>query len=101
MRDKPVLLLCWRGTDGDVEPVPSWCETFGHPNSTTNGERMFANTHFRTPEEAWVQIEKSIESQLVLALSELERARDALVAAERRMMEAGERAARVVKRRSG
>lgn len=46
----------FRGTDGDLEPVPFECKTWGYPYLTSAGEVMYTNTHFRTEQEAWDSI---------------------------------------------
>lgn len=99
--EKKGLILCWRGAGGDVEPVPCWCETFGHPNRTVTGEIMYANSHFLTSEEAWEQIEKSVTARLSLARDKLLQARRQLADAERGMMEAGLADAEIRARRDG
>lgn len=52
----------YRGTDGDTEPVEMECEEFGYPNNTTCGEKMCDNTHFKTEQEAWGSILKSVKA---------------------------------------
>ena len=47
------MIKGFRGTDGDIEPIPFECEEFGYPNKTTDGETMFINTHFLSEGEAW------------------------------------------------
>jgi len=52
----------FRGSDGDIEPVPFECEVFGHPNKTTDGETMFINTHFLSEGDAWDSLLKGWEA---------------------------------------
>lgn len=47
------MIKGFRGTDGDIEPMPFECEVFGYPNKTTDGKIMHTNTHFLTEEKAW------------------------------------------------
>jgi len=56
----------WRGTDGDIEPVPFECEVWGYPNRTTTLEPMYDNTHFKTIGEAWKSIRRSWEAGMSL-----------------------------------
>lgn len=74
----------FRGTDGDLEPVEMECEEFGHPRKTSTGEIMYRNTHFRTKEEAWGSIVKSVEAAVSLAGSEVLNCKQALRRAEER-----------------
>lgn len=94
------LILCWRGADGDTEPVPCECEVFGYPHITTTGDRMFDNTHFLTREEAWANIERSSRAQLAMASRSLTDARSTLRKAELEMVEAGQRAAEIHRKRN-
>ena len=95
------MILCWRGSDNDVEPVACEAEVFGHPHSTTTGETMFQNTHFRTREEAWESIDRSISAHLSLAYNDVMDARSRMRKAESHMLEAGMRAAERNKKRDG
>ena len=89
------MITCWRGDDGDVEPVVCECEVFGWPNKTADGKPMWKNSHFLTIEEAWESIDQSVKAQLSLSAAAVEEARARLAQAERRMVEAGMRAAAV------
>lgn len=51
-------LICWRGTDGDLEPVECICQNkFGYPNycnpKNEGEEMMYQNTHFLEKKDAW------------------------------------------------
>jgi len=56
----------YRGNDGDTEPVEMECEEFGYPHNTTCGEEMYDNTHFKTEQEAWDSILKSVKAGVEL-----------------------------------
>ena len=90
----------YRGTDGDLEPVEMECEEFGHPNKTSTGETMYVNTHFRTEEEAWASIKRSVEAGVSLAGDDVMRCKRAMQEANKR---AGKAAAdyAIVMRRFG
>jgi len=76
MSDK---IICWRGTDGDTEPIECICESeFGYPNYCTpkNGDReekMYENTHFLKKEEAWLSIVRSVKAAVSLTGSAVKR----------------------------
>lgn len=70
-----MALKCYRGADGDLEPVLCECEVRGYPNKTISGELMYDNTHFATEQEAWGSILSSWDAGVVLAVRALELAR--------------------------
>jgi len=72
-------IICWRGSDGDVEPVKCICnENFGYPNNCTDEtgkqETMYENTHFLNKEDAWNSIVKSVKAGISLSGSSVNRA---------------------------
>jgi hypothetical protein len=83
-------IICWRGSDGDVQPIKCVCnDKFGYPNycKDENGkeEKMFENTHFLKKEDAWISIVESIKSCVSLndswvkrVMEQLEEAQDEL-----------------------
>jgi len=74
------VVMCWRGTDGDLEPVECIVDgDFGWPHKCTvketgEVENMYDNTHFRIKEEAWESIVKSVNAGVSLSKSRLEEA---------------------------
>ncbi len=61
-----MIMIIFRGTDGDTEPVKCECEEFGWPNSCCPAdgkeEKQFTNTHYKTEKEAWKSITDSVEA---------------------------------------
>ena len=61
--------ICWRGTDGDVQPIKcTYIDEFGYPNECINEygnkEKMYDNTHFLNESDAWESIVKSIKASV-------------------------------------
>ena len=80
-------IICWRGTDGDVQPVKCVCnDKFGYPNYCTpeNGkeEKMYENTHFLNKEDAWMSIVRSVKAGVSLSGSLVKRVMDELEKAQ-------------------
>jgi hypothetical protein len=67
-----VKLIWWFRSDGDtVTPVLGPEE--GHPGRDCSGVPIFANTHFRTAEEAWDQTAAECAAGMTLAAEECSR----------------------------
>lgn len=80
-------IICWRGTDGDTEPVKCICDDkFGYPNYCTdeNGkeEKMYENTHFLKKEDAWAKIVRNVKAGVSLSGNSVKKAMDALEKAQ-------------------
>lgn len=80
-------IICWRGTDGDVQPVKCICDDkFGYPNycKDENGkeEKMYENTHFLNKEDAWKSIVRSVKAGVSLSGSWVKRVMDELEKAQ-------------------
>lgn len=81
-------IICWRGTDGDLQPIKCVCDDkFGYPNwckdENGNHEQMYQNTHFKTKEEAWKSIISSVKAGVSLSGSFVKRCTDELTKAEK------------------
>lgn len=80
-------IICWRGTDGDIYPIKCTCEKLGYPNLCTDEtgdvQKMYDNTHFRTKEEAWKSIVKSVKAGLSLSARSVIEKKKALYEAEK------------------
>ena len=81
----------YRGSDGDDSPLVLDCEEFGHPNTCSNGDMMYGNTHFKTEAEAWQSIHDSINAQLSLCGSAMRSVKCDLRRAQARAGEAAMR----------
>ena len=67
-------IICWRGSDGDVQPVKCVCDDkFGYPNycKDENGkeEKMFGNTHFIKKEDASI-LNNNLSKEIKIFFSE-------------------------------
>jgi len=68
-------MIGYRGTDGDTAPVPFEYdpEPSGDiPAFTKGGMKCYVNTHFKTEEEAWESIIRSVDAGIKLAGSAVE-----------------------------
>ena len=78
-----------------AEVVERECETFGYPHSCTNGERMFENSHFRTPREAWASLVSNLESGVLMDANDRALARRTFEEATVRLADTAEKLAKV------
>ena len=76
-------IVMWRGSDGMTEPVKVECPDGLYPNNDADGMQIFENTHFRTEESAWQNIEDCILAGISLSGSAVEYAQSQLRQAER------------------
>lgn len=92
--------ICWRGSDGDSEPVKcTYEQEFGHPNYCKlpdgSDEKMYNNTHFMTEDEAWKKIKDSMNAELDFIAGKLKEAKANLRQQEIKATEAVERRHRI------
>ena len=81
-------IICWRGTDGDVQPIKCVCDDkFGYPNYCTDesgkNDKMYDNTHFLEKEKAWYSIYRSVRAGISLSGSRVIQAKKQLEEAEK------------------
>jgi hypothetical protein len=87
------MIKGFRGSDGDIEPVPFECEVFGYPNKTTDGETMFINTHFLSEGDAWDSILSGWEAGVHIYTRLVEQAKADLAKYEAQLKEEKEKRA--------
>ena len=74
---------CYRGTDGDTQPVKCIIlSKFGYPNYCINEEgyeeQMFENTHFLKEADAWFSIVQSINAGIEIEKRSIETIKEAI-----------------------
>jgi hypothetical protein len=70
------------------------CPDGGFPARDADGVKIFDNSHFRTEEDAWIAIERDVNSHIVMVGRAVEDARERLRKIE---VEAGDAALRALK----
>jgi len=60
-------LQLWRADETEIKLVG--CPNGGWPNNDSDGEKIFENTHFKTPDAAWDKVQREIEARIELTLS--------------------------------
>jgi len=93
-------LVMWRADTEQWKAVQVQCPQGLYPHQDADGQKIYENTHFTTPEKAWERLERESMAWLSLRTDDVARLEQKLAALKNEVVEAGKAVVAVHERRN-